>query len=123
MALLCTGIALASTLVTATSDRVRDLAVLRLAGATGPQVLRLVGVEAVVVVTVGAVTGAGVAAVNLAGVWGALQLLGVRSGAVVPWGTTGAVVAVAAVVAAVSAVVPAALALRTRPVELAGMRE
>ncbi len=40
-----------------------------------------------------------------------------------PWGTAGAVLAVAAVVAAVSAVVPATFALRTRPVELAGMRE
>ncbi|MFF3994533.1 FtsX-like permease family protein [Streptomyces cyaneofuscatus] len=123
MALLCTGIALANTLVTATTDRVRDLAVLRLTGASVPQVLRLVAVEAVAVVTVGAVIGAGVAAVNLAGVWGALALLGVRSGVVVPWGTTGAVIAAAAVVAAVSAVVPAAFALRTRPVELAGMRE
>lgn len=123
MALLCTGIALADTLVTATTDRVRDLAVLRLTGASVPQVLRLVAVEAVAVVTVGAVIGAGVAAVNLAGVWGALALLGVRSGVVVPWGTIGAVVAAAAVVAAVSAVVPAAVALRTRPVELAGMRE
>ncbi|MGA4997271.1 FtsX-like permease family protein [Streptomyces arboris] len=123
MALLCTGIALANTLVTATSDRARDLAVLRLTGASVPQVLRLVAVEAVVVVTVGAVIGAGVAAVNLAGVWGALALLGVPSGVVVPWGTAGAVLAAAAVVAAVSAVVPAAFALRTRPVELAGMRE
>lgn len=123
MALLCTGIALANTLVTATTDRVRDLAVLRLTGASVPQVLRLVAVEAVAVVTVGAVIGAGVAAVNLAEVWGALALLGVRSGVVVPWGTIGAVVAAAAVVAAVSAVVPAAVALRTRPVELAGMRE
>lgn len=123
MALLCTGIALANTLVTATSDRARDLAVLRLTGASVPQVLRLVAVEAVVVMTVGAVIGAGVAAVNLAGVWGALALLGVPSGVVVPWGTAGAVLAAAAVVAAVSAVVPAAFALRTRPVELAGMRE
>ncbi|WP_043198451.1 FtsX-like permease family protein, partial [Streptomyces sp. NRRL WC-3725] len=77
MALLCTGIALANTLVTATTDRVRDLAVLRLTGASVPQVLRLVTAEAVAVVTVGAVIGAGVAAVNLAGVWGALALLGV----------------------------------------------
>ncbi|WP_411083883.1 FtsX-like permease family protein [Streptomyces sp. cmx-18-6] len=123
MALLCTGIALANTLVTATSDRVRDLAVLRLAGATVPQALRLVAVEAVVVVAVGAVIGAGVAAVNLLGVWGALALLGVGSGVVVPWAETGAVCAAAAVLAAVSAVVPAAFALRTRPVELAGMRE
>lgn len=37
IALLCTAMALANTLVMATSDRVRDLAVLRLAGATAPR--------------------------------------------------------------------------------------
>lgn len=123
IALLCTAIALANTLVTATSDRVRDLAVLRLAGATAPQVLRLVAAEAVVAVAVGAVLGGAVAAVNLLVVWGALALLGVTSAVVVPWGTLAAVVAAAALLAAVSAALPASLALRTRPVELAGMRE
>ncbi|MFJ1857675.1 FtsX-like permease family protein [Streptomyces anulatus] len=123
IALLCTATALANTLVMATSDRVRDLAVLRLAGATAPQVLRLVAAEAVVAVGVGAVLGGVVAAVNLLVVWGALVLLGVMSAVVVPWGTLGLVVAAAALLAAVSAVLPASLALRTRPVELAGARE
>ncbi|MFH9366773.1 FtsX-like permease family protein [Streptomyces anulatus] len=123
IALLCTATALANTLVMATSDRVRDLAVLRLAGATAPQVLRLVAAEAVVAVGVGAVLGGVVAAVNLLVVWGALALLGVMSAVVVPWGTLGLVVAAAALLAAVSAVLPASLALRTRPVELAGARE
>nr|WP_097963576.1 FtsX-like permease family protein [Streptomyces sp. or20] len=123
IALLCTATALANTLVMATSDRVRDLAVLRLAGATAPQVLRLVAAEAVVAVGVGAVLGGVVAAVNLLVVWGALALLGVMSAVVVPWGTLGLVAAAAALLAAVSAVLPASLALRTRPVELAGARE
>ncbi|WP_443032425.1 FtsX-like permease family protein [Streptomyces sp. DH18] len=123
IALLCTATALANTLVMATSDRVRDLAVLRLAGATAPQVLRLVAAEAVVAVGVGTVLGGVVAAVNLLVVWGALVLLGVMSAVVVPWGTLGLVVAAAALLAAVSAVLPASLALRTRPVELAGARE
>nr|AFS33464.1 putative ABC transporter permease protein [Streptomyces sp. A7248] len=62
--------------------------------------------------------------VNLLVVWGALVLLGVPTVAVVvPWGTLGLVVAAAALLAAVSAVLPAALALGTRPVELAGARE
>lgn len=43
IALLYTGISLANTIVMATSNRVRELAVLRLAGATRWQVLRLVG--------------------------------------------------------------------------------
>ncbi|MFD3654399.1 FtsX-like permease family protein [Streptomyces sp. NPDC058620] len=123
IALLYTGIALASTLVMATSDRVRDLAVLRLTGATKPQVLRLVAVEALAVVAVGAVLGGAVAALNLLGVKGALELLAVSSPVIVPWGTVGALVAASAALATVSAVLPALAALRTRPVELAGMRE
>lgn len=86
IALVYTGIALANTQVMATSDRVRDLAVLRLAGATKAQVLRLVAAEAVLVVAVGAVFGGAVAALNLLGVRTALGLLDVRSALVVPWG-------------------------------------
>lgn len=123
IALVYTAIALANTLVMATADRVRDLAALRLTGATEPQVLRLVGVEALVVVAVGTVLGAVVAGVNLLSVWGALGLLDVWSAPVVPWGTMAAVIGGSAVLAIVAAVLPAALALRTRPVELAGMRE
>ncbi len=123
IALLSTGTALANTLVMATSGRRRDLAVLRLAGATVPQVLRLVVAEAVAAVGVGAVLGGVVAAVNLLVVRGALALLGVTSAVVVPWAMVGLVVAAAALLAAGSAVLPALSALRTRPVELAGSRE
>ncbi len=123
IALLSTATALANTLVMATSGRGRDLAVLRLAGATVPQVLRLVVAEAVAAVGVGAVLGGVVAAVNLLVVRGALALLGVTSAVVVPWAMLGLVVAAAALLAAGSAVLPALSALRTRPVELAGSRE
>ncbi|WP_326660571.1 ABC transporter permease [Streptomyces sp. NBC_00385] len=123
IAVVYTGIALANTQVMATSDRVRDLAVLRLAGATKAQVLRMVGAEALVVVAVGAVLGGAVAALNLLGVRTALALLDVRSAVVVPWGTIGSVVAVSALLAVVFAVLPASLALRVRPVERAGARE
>lgn len=123
IAVVYTGIALAGTQVMATSDRVRDLAVLRLAGATKAQVLRLVGAEALVVVAVGAVLGGAVAALNLLGVRTALGLLDVRSAVVVPWGAIGWVVSVSALLAVVFAVLPASLALRVRPVERAGARE
>lgn len=123
IALLSTATALANTLVMATSGRRRDLAVLRLAGATVPQVLRLVVAEAVAAVGVGAVLGGVVAAVNLLVVRCALALLGVTSAAVVPWAMLGLVVAAAALLAAGSAVLPALSALRTRPVERAGSRE
>ncbi|MFD5137741.1 ABC transporter permease [Streptomyces sp. NPDC058378] len=123
IALLYTGIALANTLVMSTSDRVRDLAVLRLTGATASQVLRLVAVEALMVVAVGAVLGGAVAGLNLLGVRSALALLAVSSPVVVPWAAVGAVLAACAVAATVSAVLPALAALRTRPVEAAGGRE
>ncbi|MET4923563.1 FtsX-like permease family protein [Streptomyces sp. PSRA5] len=123
IALLYTGIALANTLVMATADRVGDLAVLRLTGATKPQVLRLVAAEALVVVAVGSLLGAAVAGLNLLGLRGALALLSVRSPLVVPWVSLGAMVAASAALAVVAAVVPALTALRTRPVEYAGTRE
>ncbi|MFC3575288.1 FtsX-like permease family protein [Streptomyces yaanensis] len=123
IALLYTGISLANTMVMATSDRVRDLAVLRLAGATTWQVLRLVGAEALMVVAVGGVLGLLVAVLNLAGMWGALGLLSVRTTIVVPWTAIGAAVGACAVLAVVSSVAPASFALRRRAVELAGVRD
>ena len=120
IALLYTGISLANTMVMATSDRVRELAVLRLAGATRWQVLRLVAAEALTVVVVGGVLGALVAALNLAGMWGALGLLSVWTPIEIPWATLGWTVAACAVLAVLSAVAPAALALRRRAVDLAG---
>ncbi|MFF1502269.1 FtsX-like permease family protein [Streptomyces sp. NPDC058316] len=123
IALLYTGIALANTLVMATSDRVRDLAVLRLAGATKWQVLRLVGAEALMVVAVGGVLGLLVAALNLLGIWSALGMLKVWTSIEVPWSTLGATVGACAVLAVVSAMTPAWFSLRRRAVELAGMRE
>ncbi|MFJ1597724.1 ABC transporter permease [Streptomyces sp. NPDC088261] len=123
IALLYSGIALANTMVMATADRVRDLAVLRLAGATKAQVLWLVAAEALTVVAVGAVMGVLVAGLNLLGMWGALGVLRVPSVPVMPWSALATVVGVCAATAVVAAVVPAWLSLRRRPVELAGVRE
>ncbi|MGW5444183.1 FtsX-like permease family protein [Streptomyces asiaticus] len=123
IALLYTGISVANTMVMATSDRVRELAVLRLAGATTRQVLRLVGAEALTVVAVGAALGVLVTGLNLAGMWSALALLSVRTTIDVPWTPIGAAVAACAVLAVVSSVAPAAFALRRRAVTLAGLRE
>jgi len=123
IALVYTGIALAGTMVMATSDRVRDLAVLRLAGATRRQVLVLVAAEALTVVVVGAVLGALVTAVNVLGIWGSLAALSVRSGVVLPWPALAAILGACAVVAVVAAVLPTLGALRVRPVEPAGARE
>ncbi|WP_081239961.1 ABC transporter permease [Streptomyces viridosporus] len=123
IALLYTGISLVNTMVMATSDRVRDLAVLRLAGATRRQVLRLVAAEALLVVTVGGLLGLLVAGLHLAGLWGALELLSVRAAVVLPWEVVGAAAGACAVLAVAASVVPAALALRRGAVGRAGVRE
>jgi putative ABC transport system permease protein len=106
-----------------TSDRLRDLAVLRLAGATRWQVLRLTGAEALTVVTAGALLGLLVTGVNLAGLWSALALLSVRPPVALPWQALGTTVTACALLAVTSALVPTALALRRSPVDLAGVRE
>jgi putative ABC transport system permease protein len=115
IALLYTGIALANTSVMATADRTGELAALRLAGATRGQVLRLVAAEAGVVVSVGALLGLVVTGVNLAGLQGALTLLGAGSaGIVVPWRALAWVTTACAALAVTSALGPAALADRRR---------
>ncbi|GGX88605.1 hypothetical protein GCM10010358_48200 [Streptomyces minutiscleroticus] len=123
IALLHTGISLVNTMVMAVSDRVRELAALRLAGATRWQVLRLVGAEALLVVAVGALLGLLAAGLELAGMWGALRLQSVRSPVELPWAVTATVVGACAVLAVLASVVPAALLLRRRAVESAGVRE
>jgi putative ABC transport system permease protein len=123
IALLYTGISVANTMVMATSDRARDLAVLRLAGATRRQVLWLTAAEALTVVAAGALLGLLVAAVNLAGMASALALLSAPVTIQLPWQALGTTTAVCALLATASALVPSALALRRRPAELAGVRE
>ncbi|MBG7699295.1 FtsX-like permease family protein [Streptomyces sp. MC1] len=123
IALLYTVISLANTMVMATSDRVRELAVLRLAGATRWQVLRLVGAEALMVVMVGGLLGALVAGLNLVGMWSALGLLSVRTSIEIPWATLAAVLGACAVLAVISAVVPAGLSMRRGAVESAGVHD
>ncbi|WP_329495626.1 FtsX-like permease family protein [Kitasatospora herbaricolor] len=116
LALLFTGIALANTLVMATTDRGRELAVLRLTGATRGQVVGLVTAESLLVVAAGAVLGCAVAGLVLAGMHGALAVLGVSAPVPLPWATVGGVAAAAAVITVPCAALSAAWALRSRPV-------
>jgi putative ABC transport system permease protein len=123
MALLYTTIAIANTLVMATADRARDLAVLRLAGTTPRQVLAMVGIEALLA----AVTGVGlawlVAAGMLVGLARGLRAVGADPQVVVPWTPVLGVAGVCAAVALVAALIPAALALRTPAARMAAARE
>ena len=84
ISLAYTGISLANTMTMATSGRARDLAALALAGATRRQVLGAVGAEALLVVTVGAILGLLVAALNLLGMWSALRILSVPTSLELP---------------------------------------
>ncbi|MFF8844796.1 hypothetical protein ACF08N_19100 [Streptomyces sp. NPDC015127] len=93
IALVYTVIALAGTLLMATSARTGELAS-----------LRVVAGEALFAVAVGAVLGAAVTAVNLAGPAGALWALAAPVTVAVPWGTAGLALGACAVVAALSAV-------------------
>jgi len=123
MALLYTGIAIANTLVMATADRTRDLAVLRLSGATPGQVLRMIGLESLLVGLVGTVLGGLVTAGMLAGLRAGLANLMAQPPVVVPWVPIGLVTVTCLAVAVVAGLVPAALALRTSAARMAAVRE
>lgn len=114
IALLYTAIALANTLLMATSDRAGDLRLLRLAGATRGQVLAVTAAESLLTATVGALLGTAVTAVNLAGMRAALAVLGVDAPVVVPWLPMGAVAGVCAALCVLCTLLPAARALRRR---------
>ncbi|MEU1616671.1 ABC transporter permease [Streptomyces sp. NPDC005722] len=120
IALLYTAISLVNTMVMATSDRVRELAALRLAGATRRQVLWLVAAESQAVVAVGALLGLAVAVLNLAGMSWALALLSAPGALEPPWAALGAAVGACAVLAVVASTLPAWAVLRGRAAALAG---
>ncbi|MFH8800545.1 FtsX-like permease family protein [Streptomyces sp. NPDC017936] len=115
LALLCTGISLANTLVMGAAERRRDVAALRLAGATGGQVLRWAVAEALTVVAVGAALGLAVTVVDLAGMAGALGLLSAPVTVVVPWPALGWVTGACALIAVTATTLPTGLALRRPP--------
>ncbi|WP_203901508.1 ABC transporter permease [Virgisporangium aliadipatigenens] len=123
MALLYTGIAIANTLVMATRDRARELALLRLGGTTPGQVIRLIGVEAVLVTGVGALLATVVTAVTVLatrnGLSGAAPSVEVDA----PWGQLGAIVLGCLVTALLASTIPAAFLLRHRPAGLVAARE
>ncbi|MFI7047338.1 FtsX-like permease family protein [Streptosporangium sandarakinum] len=101
-----TAIALVNTLLMAASDRTAERAALRLLGATRGQVLRYAMGESLLVVAVGVVLAAAVAAVGLAGLWGSLVQIAGPVAVSVPWPEVGAVAAGCAVLAALAAAVP-----------------
>ncbi|MGW2205081.1 FtsX-like permease family protein [Streptomyces sp. NPDC001774] len=107
IALVYTVIALANTLLMATSVRGGELASLRLAGATRAQVLRVVTGEAALAVAVGTTLGLAVTAVGLGTLGAALAALSAPVALSVPWGAVGAAAGVCGVVAVACAALPA----------------
>ncbi|MEV6397240.1 FtsX-like permease family protein [Streptomyces sp. NPDC051907] len=112
IALLYTGIALAGTLMMATSARSGELRTLRLSGATRTQILGVVAGESLLATAVGALLGAAVTAVNLAVLGAALASLSAPVALAVPWGTAGAAAGACALVAVLATLPPAWRATR-----------
>ncbi|MFF9915030.1 FtsX-like permease family protein [Streptomyces sp. NPDC013457] len=107
IALVYTVIALANTLLMATSVRGAELASLRLAGATRAQVLRVVTGEAALAVAVGTALGLAVTAVNLGTLGAGLAALTAPVALTVPWGAVAAAAGACGVVAVACAALPA----------------
>ncbi|MDN0200519.1 ABC transporter permease [Streptomyces sp. S.PNR 29] len=108
-----TALAVASTLLTATLGRVRDLRVLRLSGATPRQVLLALAAETCCVVTLGAALGLTVAAPALLGtVHGLREELGLPVELSVAWPWVAGVVTVCLLLATAATVLPARAVLR-----------
>ncbi|MQY13936.1 hypothetical protein SRB5_40960 [Streptomyces sp. RB5] len=114
IALLYGVLVLANTLWMSTADRAHDLRALRLAGATKTQTLTTVAAETLLVVTVGGLLGAAVAALTLAPLTVALAALSAPVTLSVPWTTLGLLLAACALAALPAALVPAWWRLRKR---------
>ncbi|WP_174554096.1 FtsX-like permease family protein [Microtetraspora fusca] len=115
-----TAIAVVNTIAMATCDRSRELALLRLVGATRRQIMRTLRWETSVALLVAVALGTGVASVTLsafsAGMTGSATPY-------VPLVTYLAIVAAVAALALTATVLPARMVLRARPADVIGARE
>ncbi|MER7820203.1 FtsX-like permease family protein, partial [Streptomyces sp. NPDC096153] len=113
IALVYTAIALAGTLVMVNSVRAGELRTLRLAGATRAQGVAVVAGESLLAVGIGALLGAAVTAVNLAGLAAALAALSAPVTPDLPWTVLGASVAACALIAVTAGIAPVLAGRRT----------
>ncbi|MBV9446427.1 MAG: FtsX-like permease family protein [Streptosporangiaceae bacterium] len=115
-----TSIAVLNTLIMIALRRRRELALLRLTGATTRQVRSMARWEAVLIIAIGLGIGLAIAATAL------LPLSHALTGGLRPYAPAGwlaAILGVSALLALVALSVPTRQALRTRPVEAIGIRE
>lgn len=116
-------IAILNTLLMATADRRRDLAVLRMAGATPRQVVKFFIAESLLVASVGMALALVATAVNLAGLWGALLQLFGTTPIVVPYQVVIGVALVSTLLTVIGTLLPVGAALRARTLQFVGVRE
>ena len=115
-----TSIAVVNTLIMIALRRRRELALLRLTGATTRQVRSMARWEAILIITIGLGIGLAITATAL------LPLSHALTGGLRPYAPAGwfaAILGVSALLALVALSVPTRRALRTRPVEAIGIRE
>ncbi|MFI7297639.1 ABC transporter permease [Streptomyces sp. NPDC050121] len=120
LVLAFTAIAVVNTLAMSVSERVREFALLRLAGATRRQVLRMLRTEALSVLLLAATLGTAVALAVLTAF--SVGMTGRAAPAVVPL-VYATVVAGAGLLALVATALPARVALRVRAVTVATAKE
>lgn len=116
-------IAIANTLAMATAGRAREFGLLRLAGATSGQVLRVIAAEACLVAVIATLLAAAVTSVTLAGLRAGLSALAPAVQVVIPWPPLAGLVAACLAIAVLASVIPAAVTLRKPPADLAGAPE
>ncbi|WP_435224737.1 FtsX-like permease family protein [Streptomyces sp. Tue6028] len=120
LVLAFTAIAVVNTLAMSVSERVREFAMLRLAGATRRQVLRMLRTEALSVLLLATALGSSIALAVLTAF--SVGMTGSAAPAVTPLVYV-TVVAVAGVLALVATALPGRVALRVRPVAVATAKE
>jgi putative ABC transport system permease protein len=113
-------IAAANSLVMATGERARELAMLRLVGASPRQVTRMIRWEALAVVGLGVLVGLAIAAATLVPFSLAIASTAIPS---LPWQVLAGVLAGAAALGLAASELPARHALRRDPIELLGTQE
>jgi putative ABC transport system permease protein len=120
LVLAFTAIAVVNTLAMSVAERVREFALLRLAGATRRQVLRMLRTEALSVLLIGTALGSGISLAVLTAF--SVGMTGRAAPTVTPLLYV-TVVAVAALLALVASAVPGRAALRVRAVTVATAKE
>lgn len=120
LVLAFTAIAVVNTLAMSVSERVREFALLRLAGATRPQVLRMLRLEALSVLLLATALGSAIAAAVLTAF--SLGMTGRAAPTVAPLLYV-TVVAAAGLLALTATALPGRVALRVRPVTAVTAKE